>query len=145
MCALNSFRQFLNRKSTLFRLIMGCNSNKESVDLHSSIVINNPGAIRMPSSNVVEITQNFYFPLFTSPFNWIYNVDIFQDDMSDSRKAAMIESLKDSLEDLKFYPETNLDNSTSSLVDDITSTRDDWFSDLSGGQKSKVELVRKVS
>ncbi len=124
---------------------MGCNSNKESVDLHSSIVINTPGAISMPSSNVVEITQNFYFPLFTSPFDWIYNVDIFQDNMNESKKAEMIERLKHSLEDLKFYPETNLDNSTSSLVEDITSTRDDWFSDLSGGQKSKVELVRKVS
>ena len=51
-------------KSTLFRVLMGCKSNMESVDLHSSIEMNTPGSIQMPSSEVIEITQNFYFPLY---------------------------------------------------------------------------------
>jgi ABC-type polar amino acid transport system ATPase subunit len=32
----------------------------------------------------------------------------------------------------------------SRIIYDLQAQKDDWFSDLSGGQKSKVELVRKV-
>lgn len=130
-------------KSTLFRLLMGCNTNRESVDIHSSIKINEMGAVIMPSSDVVEITQNFYFPLFTAPVDWIYNVDIFENKNNAEREAMAIR-LEMELKSLKFYPETQDSDSNSSLISDITSVRDDWFSDLSGGQKSKVELVRKV-
>jgi ABC-type Mn2+/Zn2+ transport system ATPase subunit len=130
-------------KSTLFRLLMGCNTNRESVDIHSSIKINEMGAVIMPSSDVVEITQNFYFPLFTAPVDWIYNVDIFEN-RNNSEREAMAIRLETELKSLKFYPETQDSDSNSSLLSDITSVRDDWFSDLSGGQKSKVELVRKV-
>ena len=131
-------------KSTLFRIIMGCKSNMESVDLHSSIELNSPGSIGMPSSEVVEITQNFYFPLFSTPFDWIYNIDIFQGVPDVSKKDAMIMKLENELKSLNFYPETQLEESESTLKSDLTSSKDDWFSDLSGGQKSKVELVRKV-
>jgi len=131
-------------KSTLFRLIMGCKSNKESVDLHGSIVMNTPGSVQMPSSDVVEITQNFYFPLFSSPFDWIYNIDPFESIADASKKDTMARKLETELKSLQFYPETLADQSESTLMSDLTSTKDDWFSDLSGGQKSKVELVRKV-
>ena len=140
-------------KSTLFRILMGCNSNLESVDLHSSIEMNSRGSIQMPSENVVEITQNFYFPLFSSPFDWIYNIDIFEggsgsgsdgDADADSKNVAMANKLEEELKSLNFYPETQLEETESTLKADLTSSKDDWFSDLSGGQKSKVELVRKV-
>lgn len=128
-------------KSTLFRLIMGCATNSESVDIHSSIKIIEKELIMMPSSDVVEITQNFYFPLFTMPVDWIFMVDMFEN-ISHTERERMAKRLEDELNSLKFYP-TSKDNSTS-LYMDITTIRDDWFSDLSGGQKSKVELVRKV-
>ncbi len=131
-------------KSTLFRIIMGCKSNTESVDLHSSIELNSAGSIQMPSSEVVEITQNFYFPLFSTPFDWIYNIDIFHGVPDESKKDAMILKLESELKELKFYPETQLEKTESTLKSDLTSQKEDWFSDLSGGQKSKVELVRKV-
>lgn len=131
-------------KSTLFRLMMGCDTNAESVDIHSSIVINSPGSIHMPTSDVVEITQNFYFPLFSAPFDWIYDVNMFAGEISAAQKGSMTEKLENELKSLKFYPETQIDDSTSSLATDLTTMKDDWFSDLSGGQKSKVELVRKV-
>ena len=105
----------------------------------------------MPSENVVEITQNFYFPLFSSPFDWIYNIDIFEggsgsdgDADADSKNVAMANKLEEELKSLNFYPETQLEETESTLKADLTSSKDDWFSDLSGGQKSKVELVRKV-
>lgn len=132
-------------KSTLFRLIMGCASNAESVDLHESIELNTPGTIQMPSSEVIEITQNFYFPLFSTPFDWIYSIDTFQGLPDESKKVAMVLKLETELNALNFYPETLLEKSiNSTLKSDLTSLKDDWFSDLSGGQKSKVELVRKV-
>ena len=131
-------------KSTLFRLIMGCKSNVASVDVHSSIELDSPGSIQMPSSDVVEITQNFYFPLFATPFDWIYHVDIFEGTPDGSQKDAMTLKLENELKSLKFYPETQLEESESTLKSDLTTSKDDWFSDLSGGQKSKVELVRKV-
>ncbi len=131
-------------KSTLFRVLMGCKSNMESVDLHSSIEMNTPGPIQMPSSEVIEITQNFYFPLYSTPFDWIYNIDIFEGIPDESKKESMILKLENELKLLKFYPETQLEESESTLTKDLTTIKDDWFSDLSGGQKSKVELVRKV-
>jgi ABC-type multidrug transport system ATPase subunit len=131
-------------KSTLFRLLMGCKSNRESVDLHPSIVLNNRGNIQMPSSDVVEITQNFYFPLFSKPFDWIYSIDIFEGVPNQDKKDAMVKKLEEELKSLNFYPESQLRLSDSKLMEDLISEKDDWFSDLSGGQKSKVELVRKV-
>eukprot|EP00588_Corethron_pennatum_P024073 CAMPEP_0194332058 /NCGR_PEP_ID=MMETSP0171-20130528/57857_1 /TAXON_ID=218684 /ORGANISM="Corethron pennatum, Strain L29A3" /LENGTH=721 /DNA_ID=CAMNT_0039093759 /DNA_START=421 /DNA_END=2586 /DNA_ORIENTATION=- len=131
-------------KSTLFRLLMGCTSNSQSVDLDSSVMINSPGLVQMPSSDVVEISQNFYFPLFSAPFDWIFNIDIFEGVADASNKEKMVIQLEKELRSLKFYPETQLDLSESTLMDDLTSVEDDWFSVLSGGQKSKVELVRKV-
>jgi ABC-type multidrug transport system ATPase subunit len=131
-------------KSTLFRLLMGCSSNMESVDLHGSIVLNSKGSVQMPSSDVIEITQNFYFPLFATPFDWIYNIDIFKGMQDASKKEAMTKKLEDELKSLNFYPETQVEHLESTLVADLTSEKEDWFSDLSGGQKSKVELVRKV-
>lgn len=131
-------------KSTLFRIIMGCNSNHESVDLHSSIEMHSQGSIQMPSSDVIEITQNFYFPLFATPFDWIYDIDIFEGVPNESMKEDMTQKLERELKSLNFYPETQLVETESTLISDLTTHKDDWFSDLSGGQKSKVELVRKV-
>lgn len=131
-------------KSTLFRLLMGCKSNRESVDLHTSIVLNSHGNIQMPSSDVVEITQNFYFPLFSTPFDWIYGINIFEGVPNQEKNNAMVKKLEEELKSLNFYPESQLRLSDSKLMEDLTSEKDDWFSDLSGGQKSKVELVRKV-
>jgi len=158
-------------KSTLFRVIMGCNTNDESVDVHSSIEFTNSHSqkdqeqqynIQMPSSDVVEITQNFYFPLFSAPFDWIYNVDVFDNKngnnsnnnkLDNSTKIAMTTRLEDELKSLNFESLSTLSSNTntntttttnSTLHSDLTTSKDDWFLDLSGGQKSKVELVRKV-
>jgi ABC-type phosphate transport system ATPase subunit len=98
----------------------------------------------MPSSDVVEITQNFYFPLFSKPFDWIYSIDIFEGVPNQDKKDAMVKKLEEELKSLNFYPESQLRLSDSKLMEDLISEKDDWFSDLSGGQKSKVELVRKV-
>lgn len=107
--------------------------------MDSSIVIKAPGVVNMPSSNVVEILQNFYWPLNTAPIDWIYHTKI--NELSVNEQTQKISKLVSELQSLTFYPETQ---PGSDLSKDLISTKDDWFSDLSGGQKSKVELVRKV-
>lgn len=143
-------------KSTLFRLIMSCNTNKKSIDLASSISIDKIGSVLMPSSDVVEISQNFYWPLFTRPVDWIYQTHLNTDVMSDFKREQMITRVEEELRSLHFYQEDQTGNgsgttnapaakTTSLLRSDLTEVKEDWFGDLSGGQKSKVELVRKVS
>ncbi len=127
-------------KSTLFRVLGSCSSNRKSIDMDSSIKIKTPGNVKMPSENVVEIAQNFYWPLNTAPADWIYHTDVNKLD-EDDRKLKVAQ-LANQLQSLKLFPEAK---TLSELETDLLTVKDDWFADLSGGQKSKVELVRKVS
>lgn len=129
-------------------------------------------SITMPSKHVVEISQNFYWPLYSKPIDWI-----FQDHVSKTCDAAELNTrlrrVAMELHSLDFF-QSGLDqqelemNSNKSIVSDDTRVlfeesdavsadatinrimselqeeKEDWFSDLSGGQKSKVELVRTV-
>ncbi len=121
-------------------MITSCDTNRKSIDMDSSIVIKTPGVVTMPSSNIVEIAQNFYWPLNATPIDWIYHTKV--DSLDQEEKEQILSKLFNELQSLKFYPETQ---PGSDLKNDLTSVKDDWFADLSGGQKSKVELVRKVS
>jgi len=136
-------------KSTLFRILLSCDTNSKSIDLVSSIAIKKMGSIGMPSSDVVEITQDFYWPLFTKPINWIYMMQLESDIPYSKKRESMITSVVEHLHSLNFYQDTNAVNknesaTSSSLRSDLTEVKEDWFSNLSGGQKSKLELVRKV-
>ena len=141
-------------KSTLFRVIVSCDTNQKKIDLDGSISINRPGHIGMPSDDVVEISQNFYWPLFTVPMHWFYQNDYIADSTNDAQREQMISKVEESLQSLNFYQDIkletsteaiNVSGSTSRLRSDLTVEKEDWYGDLSGGQKSKVELVRKVS
>lgn len=110
-------------------------------------------SIMMPSSDVVEISQVFYWPLYTRPIDWIYQqylpVDFNRNETEvNARKVAeQLQSL--SFSQSQSSPDTlQHSDSKPNALDDLTrilqEEREDWFSELSGGQKSKVELVRKV-
>ena len=132
-------------------------------------------SISMPSSSVVEISQTFYWPLYSKPIDWIYQHSsaetITEKQMQDRRQrvAELLYSLEfsqslESEEDIagndsvtdsrKLSVEEHDSNgivtsSTSGdtiarIMDELEEEKEDWFNDLSGGQKSKVELVRKV-
>lgn len=115
-------------------------------------------AISMPSRHVVEISQSFYWPLYARPIDWIYQDERLEDLSADqlARKArrvaeelrnleffqaAILSSSRDDEADAKVDPEEAM---LRRIVSELLQTKEDWFSDLSGGQKSKVELVRKV-
>mmetsp|Transcript_30627 Transcript_30627/g.46378 ORF Transcript_30627/g.46378 Transcript_30627/m.46378 type:complete len:824 (+) Transcript_30627:25-2496(+) len=160
-------------KSTLFRVLMSCNTNEKPTDLPSSISFSNDVCvvadassstgegvcvsdpseknlkpeIIMPSSDVSEISQTFYWPLYTRPIDWIYQSHLTneQNIRSMSLKVAQL------LQDLDFRQiktegnETEIVTMPTDVVaEELIEEKEDWFNDLSGGQKSKVELVRKV-
>ena len=110
----------------------------------------------MPSSDVVEISQTFYWPLYTRPIDWMYQRHLG----SDKTLAEKVQRVADELNSLDFMqakPEdeqkakelnsteaTPTGDATNEIIDHLQQVKEDWFSDLSGGQKSKVELVRMV-
>ena len=177
-------------KSTLFRLLMACKSNERPIDLHESIVlgtqaqqwdfsddsctapdsdeckVNESGesgdmtSITLPSSDIVEISQTFYWPLYSKPIDWIYQKHITSD-LSESERKECVQRVAEELQSLSFaqsqekeedsdvesgIKDTSKSNGTvvENLMVDLQEEKEDWFNELSGGQKSKVELVRKV-
>ena len=195
-------------KSTLFRVLMSCDTNDKSIDLPASITFQTPAvilvekddmdvdscceadsqeeapvcnenesectinestsevehvpqpklSITMPSSHVVEISQTFYWPLYTKPIDWIFEEHISETydkvklDNSLRRTAEELQSMSffqsnptvAEDESLEEQPDVVDDNGIETVIQQLQEEKEDWFSDLSGGQKSKVELVRKV-
>lgn len=134
-------------------------------------------SIIMPSSDVVEISQNFYWPLYSKPIEWIYQGLGSGLHLSDVDRGKYSRTVAELLQSLGFLQPkvaveaTNATKGGSSFVvsgdggieqedkskfieddesiirkiqRDLQEEKEDWFSNLSGGQKSKVELVRKV-
>jgi len=130
-------------------------------------------SVTMPSSHVVEISQTFYWPLYSKPIDWIYQENtvgtVTEKKMQErcQRVAELLNSLEfiqnqESEEDVAGINTENgilVENQSSSgdivvsspsgdtilrIIEDLEEEKEDWFNDLSGGQRSKVELVRKV-
>lgn len=116
-------------------------------------------SITMPSSDVVEISQTFYWPLYTKPIDWIYQEHV-TDTCNEAELERRVRRVAEELDALEFAQApidsdqntTSLKESTmapstdivTGIMDQLVEEKEDWFSDLSGGQRSKVELVRKV-
>ena len=113
--------------------------------------------IILPSNNVVEISQTFYWPLYTKPIDWIYQHHHVSDKML-SEKTQKVAELLQELDFMQANPEDEVKGkelnisdiappggAVSEIINQLNQVKEDWFNDLSGGQKSKVELVRKVN
>lgn len=123
-------------------------------------------SITMPSNSVVEISQTFYWPLYTKPIDWIFQeYPEFSDPGQQTANSTYVLKVAKELDSLDFFQKTvsTVSNSTNDesdntittielnedvrierIISELVDTKEDWFSNLSGGQKSKVELVRKV-
>lgn len=113
-------------------------------------------SITMPSSHVVEISQTFYWPLHSKPIDWIYQDHVLETCSADQLEAKA-RRIAVELQELQFFQAAAVTDGEESaalgdqeegtvkrIMRELTQEKEDWFSDLSGGQKSKVELVRKV-
>jgi ATPase subunit of ABC transporter with duplicated ATPase domains len=115
-------------------------------------------SITMPSSDIVEISQTFYWPLYSKPIDWIYQKHITSD-LNETERKECVHRVAEELQSLSFAQsqagsmaninatenssDTNaVDNSNESIIEklvaDLQEEKEDWFSELSGGQKSKV-------
>jgi energy-coupling factor transporter ATP-binding protein EcfA2 len=125
-------------------------------------------SIVMPSRHVVEISQNFYWPLYSRPIDWIYqdfdgtesSIDIdtrvrrvaeelhslqFFQSGQNGRKQNNTTVIDAEIDDLaKSSDATSSEATINRIMAELREEKEDWFSDLSGGQKSKVELVRTL-
>ncbi|GAX23742.1 hypothetical protein FisN_12Hh320 [Fistulifera solaris] len=114
-------------------------------------------SITMPSSHVAEISQTFYWPLYAKPIEWIFHKSFtaVEKDTLEEKTRLVAEHLHSldffqpvTPEDLKDGQEPSQEAITEATIrhiqNELQEEKEDWFSDLSGGQKSKVELVRKV-
>jgi ABC-type dipeptide/oligopeptide/nickel transport system ATPase subunit len=108
-------------------------------------------SITMPSERVVEISQTFYWPLYARPIDWIIQGhDGLQDTVATRRAVAewlhSLEFVRPVFpEGVENPSEAEIRESTiDRILQELSEEKEDWFSDLSGGQKSKVELVRQV-
>ncbi|KAL9179061.1 hypothetical protein ACHAXT_000103 [Thalassiosira profunda] len=112
-------------------------------------------SITVPSSDVVEISQTFYWPLYSKPIDWIQQQHIASD-LSERERNDCIKKVAEELQSLSFAQSQKAANGSDEdeaapeedmiekLMAELQEEKEDWFSELSGGQKSKVELVRKV-
>lgn len=123
-------------------------------------------SITMPSSHVVEISQNFYWPLYSKPVEWIFfDPEKGLHGLKGDERAQRARVVAELLHSLEFFQpvqkEVPEDEEAEAQIEEISEAegaeatiqriqselqeeKEDWFGDLSGGQKSKVELVRKV-
>jgi len=113
-------------------------------------------SIILPSSDIVEISQTFYWPLYSKPIDWIYQKHM----ANEAERKESVLRVAQELQSLSFAQALGDENESSDddessviksneavierLMDNLQEEKEDWFSELSGGQKSKVELVRKV-
>jgi len=119
-------------------------------------------SITLPSSDIEEISQTFYWPLYSKPIDWIYQQHVTSD-MDETERVGCIRRVAEELQSLSFaqsqegskMSDSGDDNEeeddtmkhariVEKLMAELQEEKEDWFSELSGGQKSKVELVRKV-
>lgn len=203
-------------KSTLFRVLMSCDSNDKGIDLPSSITFSTPSvaliekedllegtsceaseteeapvcdetdqecnleeesprddmvetaakgisegavvpklSITMPSSHVVEISQTFYWPLYTKPIDWIYE-ELASEPCDTSEFNRRLRRTAEELQSMSFFqhqptstddeisdedPQVEGDDGIDIVMQQLQEEKEDFFDGLSGGQRSKVRFM----
>jgi ABC-type multidrug transport system fused ATPase/permease subunit len=144
----NNQTRTLGEGSCLDTAESSCMANNEEVDIGSLAL----PMITMPSSDIVEISQNFYWPLYSRPIDWIcqeYNdmeactIRVVQELQSLSFRSQEDDTTTATTKTNQGDDEKS-DDAAAVQTMELLEEKEDWFSQLSGGQKSKVELVRTV-
>ena len=120
---------------------MSCKSNSCPIDLETSINIEKRSGhfnVIMPSNDVAMISQTTYWPLHARPIDWILQ--------KDANDTVEIENVLTHLNSMQFFnhgeSHTNSSSSEESAVlKELINVKADWFAELSGGQKSKVNWL----
>lgn len=91
----------------------------------------------LPSSDIVEIAQQFYWPMFASPMSWL----LFQDGRDGGSELALRARAQQMLREFGLIRPIGLEATSELSLDDV---KEDWYGELSGGERCKVEFIQKV-
>lgn len=130
-------------KSTFFALLASCGHFSAALPPGMSEVgkdwedgslplLDDSGVMRgiaLPSDDIVEISQQMYCPLYIEPMTWL------QRHVAERETSPQIPQL---LSELDFAKES------SGGLRDFHSVETNWYGKLSGGQRSKAELISQV-
>lgn len=125
-------------KSTIFGILSSC--GRRSTTLPIATELEPGGRIVLPSDDVVEITQQLYCPLFTRPIAWLLQLPEVELP-SEEVLAPHFERVRRLSLELRFHGGNASEGLSQS---ELYEEKEDWCSELSGGQRVKVELMRKV-
>ncbi|CAE7228520.1 ssuB3, partial [Symbiodinium sp. CCMP2592] len=129
-------------KSTLFGLLSACGKHQpelpagiDQLDFENSFL----AGVSLPSDEIAEIPQKLYCPLFTEPLAWMFGHHSLK-----AMRAEDLESLEAQVQ--HFFAELDFRPSASAADSpiELRAVKDDWYGKLSGGQRSKAELVRQI-
>ena len=138
-------------KSTLFALLSSGQCSLAPVALSGSIRVRPGSVITIPGPRVEQMTQKSYFPLFTRPVEWFMQKQALASFNQNLGGVAANTTLLEGREmiqvaehvavlanQLHFYESGEVTS------DDLMQPKEDWYSTLSGGQRSKAEFIRTV-
>ena len=99
------------------------------------------GKINYSANEFVLINQNLYCPLYTIPFEWFIKMTKFE--LSNISKEKY-DSLRDKI--LEYAKKFKLlyKDENNNLNNTLDTEQHDWYKEISGGEKIKVELIRQV-
>mmetsp|Transcript_3011 Transcript_3011/g.6681 ORF Transcript_3011/g.6681 Transcript_3011/m.6681 type:complete len:804 (-) Transcript_3011:92-2503(-) len=133
-------------KSTALALLAACSG----YELPSGVSMPNAtvATIQLPAGDVVEIAQNLYCPLFSTPMAWLLQPLSGPRDQSKDRDRA-VELLKEfgllSAAAGSGLEEMEVDEKGKGLsLQELDAEKQHWYGELSGGERVKVEFIRKV-
>lgn len=130
-------------KSTLFGILASC--SKAATVLPDGLQIRELRGLVLPSDDIVEITQQLYCPLFVRPLAWL-----LQRRDTGALPREELEHYQQRIGQLSGELELHRkdDGGTTQGAGFNTSEleveMEDWYGTLSGGQRGKVEFIRKV-
>lgn len=132
-------------KSSLFGVLASC--GRQATVLPDGLAIENLDSLVVPSDEVVEVMQQLYCPLFTKPIAWMLQnrqLDKLAPDELEALEQKII-SLSSQMA-LRGGEDAGDENEAASGLshEELHEEADDWYSTFSGGQRVKVELIRKV-
>jgi len=129
-------------KSTLFGILAGCGVQKTM--LPAGLEVKALESLTVPSDDIVEITQQFYCPLYTKPISWLLQqrqLDLIPAEELQALERRTIELLRE----FEFHGSSgDSSKETGITAEELNEEKEDWYSTLSGGQKVKVEVIKRV-
>jgi ABC-type iron transport system FetAB ATPase subunit len=99
------------------------------------------GKISYSAAEFILLGQNLYCPLYTIPFEWFVKMTKFElSNISKEKSDSLRDRILEYAEKFKLLYKDEDNNLNNTLYTE----QHDWYNEISGGEKIKVELIRQV-